>query len=82
MSETLTDEQEDILRELTAYRYPRFTIGLSPEFTVEVSAIAPNPNRRIWGPHTLGTGTFAEMRELHDEAKVEYHLLVKTETPQ
>ncbi len=77
VSETLTDEQLHTLHEAAAYRYPRFTIGLSPDFSLEVSAKSANGSRTIWDPRVLATGTFAEMKTLHVKAMAEYKLLAE-----
>ncbi len=77
----LTDEQIDIIREATAYRHPRWSLGTSDsyacdgEWMLQVSAVAANGSRTIWGPHLLGTGTYAEMNKLQHETAVEYRKL-------
>lgn len=77
----LTDEQRDILWEATAYRFIHYSAGVCRAvggFELEIRANAPlNPNRKIWGPQILGTGTFDEMEQLRKAAMTEYKRLVK-----
>lgn len=76
---SLTEEQRDILREATAYRFPRFSIGYAGggDSSLYVSASTLNQNRQVWKSHRLATGTFGEMQRLRETAMAEYDRLTK-----
>lgn len=77
----LTEEQQDIVREASAYRFPRWSIGLGigdkASFELQIRAVPINRNRAIWGPRRLGTGTFDEMEALRKTTTAEYNRLTK-----
>lgn len=75
----LTDEQRDILREATAYRFPHFSIGYwgGGAYGLDVSASTINRNRMLWKPHRLGRGTIGEMNQLRKAAMAEYNRLTR-----
>lgn len=75
----LTEEQRDIMLTASAYRYPRYSIGINAEGIcgMEVWAEGRNPRCRIWGSCTFGRGSFGEMNDLRKAAMAEYDRLTR-----
>ena len=74
----MSSDQEEILREALAYRFPRWTIGvIGGRWMLEMRAtLKPSVGSRpIWGPHLFGTGTYTEMNKLRQRAMTAYNRL-------